>query len=272
MTNNFLDTILQAELDEACVNLAYFRRGIAYRLLSSTSEQALLVEKEGCYDGTIVIAAEQSHGRGRHARSWITQRGDIALSLIMREPLLPRAATLLSLLPALALRDALVSCGLVCYVKWPNDIVVPMQIEQITDYFLHYRKLGGILVENICNDNGISASIIGIGLNIVSKFHHRDTIPHITSVHEQGVAISRAHVLKQLLHALEQRLFTTASSATILGEYRAHCITLGQHVSIDGQTAQAIDINEHGALVVRSGFGEQIIHAGDVHMVRTTKL
>jgi len=128
----------------------------------STNDLAKRLAREGSAEGTVVLAEEQTEGRGTKGRSWYSPRGQgLYASVILR----PRRADL-SLLPLAAgvacleaIREA---TGLEAALEWPNDIV------------WKHRKLGGILCEGEFLGNTVSFAVLGIGLNVGQK---RDDFP-----------------------------------------------------------------------------------------------
>src|SRR5512143_2060350 len=124
---------------------------------SSTNDEALAWAAQGANDLSLVIADEQTAGRGRGGRKWFTPPGSaLAFSLLMRQteqerPHLSRVVGLAALSVASVLR----SYSLPIQVKWPNDILVGG------------RKLAGILIESVWNGEAVDCTVIGIGLNVM---------------------------------------------------------------------------------------------------------
>jgi len=149
----------QAQLEIALSDLPL--GGIRYfKRVSSTNDEAAQWAAEGAADFSLVIAADQTSGRGRVGRTWYTVPGaSLAMSIILYPP-----ENLLSILPrmtalgALAVRDALMKkYHLPAQVKWPNDVL------------LHHRKVSGVLAEAYWNGNELAALILGIGVNIAAS-------------------------------------------------------------------------------------------------------
>jgi BirA family biotin operon repressor/biotin-[acetyl-CoA-carboxylase] ligase len=103
---------------------------------------------------SVVLADEQTAGRGRHGRSWISPPGGLYLSVLLRPNLAAGRAALLPLAVAVAACEALEELGLRARIKWPNDLVVAD------------RKLGGILVEASSDGSRLEAAVVGIGVNL----------------------------------------------------------------------------------------------------------
>jgi BirA family biotin operon repressor/biotin-[acetyl-CoA-carboxylase] ligase len=125
--------------------------------VSSTNDEALAWAAQGADDLSLVIADEQTAGRGREGRKWFTPPGSaLAFSLLMRptEQERPHLSRVVGL-AALSVADVLRSYSLPIQVKWPNDVLVGG------------RKLAGILIESVWNGEAVDCTVIGIGLNVM---------------------------------------------------------------------------------------------------------
>ena len=160
--------------------------------IGSTNNEGLAWATKGAKDLSLVIADEQTAGRGRLDRKWYTPRGTaLAFSLILQptageKPYLSRIVGL----AALAVTDCLRARGLISQIKWPNDIL------------LSGRKVSGILVESIWSGEEIDALVIGIGVNVL-----KDAVPSeelllfpATSLEEfLGPLVERENILRDVL-------------------------------------------------------------------------
>jgi BirA family biotin operon repressor/biotin-[acetyl-CoA-carboxylase] ligase len=279
MSNNQTDEVMwevidervHHELKEAIKNLTHVTSGLGFNKLHSTNDHMLMLEKTGQKSGTVVMAALQTKGRGRLKRPWYMKEGDIALSLLLRPPYIPNNLALLPLTIALALVDTIASLGLRVWCKWPNDIVIENVLEKPTNYFGHYRKIAGILVENVFADDLVSASIIGIGINLTLKDELKATVPHLGSLSDYLPSVCRASCLKHLLSALDQAIisFTKPSPEKILRRYQENCATLGREVMISSPhqlIGYACAIHDDGSLIIDDGQKLHRIFAGDVNL------
>jgi BirA family biotin operon repressor/biotin-[acetyl-CoA-carboxylase] ligase len=121
--------------------------------VGSTNDVLKQAAREGAVEGTVVVAAAQTAGRGRHGRTWISPSGNLFLSILLR----PADRTLLTLLPlaaGVAVAEALEAQGATCRLKWPNDVLASG------------RKLAGILAEASSDRAGLDAVVVGIGINV----------------------------------------------------------------------------------------------------------
>jgi BirA family biotin operon repressor/biotin-[acetyl-CoA-carboxylase] ligase len=131
-----------------------------FKSIGSTNDEAWEWVDAAAPHAALVVAEEQTAGRGRFQRRWITPRGSgLAISLILRSPPLdPQLVHYLSGLGALAVSQALrTRFNLTAQVKWPNDVL------------LSQRKAAGVLVESRWEGVKLSAAVVGIGINIAPE-------------------------------------------------------------------------------------------------------
>ena len=132
--------------------------------IGSTNDEALAWAAEGAGDLSIVIADEQSQGRGRLNRKWYTPKDSaVAFSLILR-PSAPHRSHLSRTvgLAALSIADSCRVLGLAPRIKWPNDIL------------LNNKKTAGILIETVWSGEDVDSLVIGMGINV-----HRESVPPV---------------------------------------------------------------------------------------------
>jgi len=125
-----------------------------FETLGSTSDHLRSRAREGAPQWSVALADEQTAGRGRHGRSWVSPRGGLYLSVLLRPDLPAERGALLPLAVAVAACEAVDELGLRAQIKWPNDLVIGD------------RKLGGILVEATSDGGRLESAIIGIGINL----------------------------------------------------------------------------------------------------------
>jgi BirA family biotin operon repressor/biotin-[acetyl-CoA-carboxylase] ligase len=125
--------------------------------IDSTNLEAIRQAKAGAPEGLVVVAREQTAGRGRLDRTWHSPKDSgLYFSIVLRPQFELNAWPLITLMAALAVLDALMTaCKVKADIKWPNDLCV------------NERKLCGILAETVETDNG-TAAILGIGINLSS--------------------------------------------------------------------------------------------------------
>ncbi|CAA9249932.1 MAG: hypothetical protein AVDCRST_MAG77-2126 [uncultured Chloroflexi bacterium] len=230
------------------------RRIVYLETTGSTNDDARRLAVAGEAEGTVVLADEQTAGRGRSGKSrWLTPAGtSVALSVFLRPPLPPDRLPLLSMLAGVAVVQAVhASTGVRCRLKWPNDVMVGD------------LKLGGILVETALAGAVVAYAIAGVGLNgnvgAASLGPFPDTALRPTSLQDQaGSPVSREAVVTALLQSLDPLYedLLGGRHAIIRERYVASLDTLGRRVvvlDLSGGRAEGIaeDIAESGALIVR---------------------
>lgn len=229
---------------------------VVYReSVGSTMDVAREEAASGAPHGTIVLAEEQTAGRGRRGRGFHSPAGqNIYVTFILRVP-----AELHRRLPVAvpyAVCEAVRATGLDARIKWPNDI------------WARGRKLSGMLIDAESTADGFIA-YPGIGLNVNGD---PTLIPELaesaTSVsRELGYPIQRELLLATICNDLEAALALTPAS--LVEHYRALSLILGLPVTVhptggEPYEATAEGIDESGALIVRTAAGRETVSAADV--------
>lgn len=236
------------------------RRVVAYETIDSTNAVAKRLAAEGAAEGTLVIAEEQTAGRGRLERRWLAPPGTALLfSLLFRPALEVARAAALTMICGLGVRQAIRELtALPAQLKWPNDIV------------LHGRKAGGILTEASTSGGRLQWAVVGIGLNVNLAPSALPAEFGATSIqHQLGRSTSRLKLLQRTLLHIEQRYVGLQAGQSPLDEWAAALETLGQRVqlhiaqgAVEG-IAQAVD--DEGALWLRLDDGQlRQVWVGDI--------
>jgi BirA family transcriptional regulator, biotin operon repressor / biotin---[acetyl-CoA-carboxylase] ligase len=243
-------------------------RVIHYRdSLPSTNELAFRLATEGATHGEVVVADEQTAGRGRRGRGWNSPAGlNLYFSAVLRPELPPQRAAELTLVAAVAVAETLREAGAAAHIKWPNDI----QVEG--------RKIAGILTELSADPDQVNFVVLGVGLNLNAR--RSDFPPEVaevaTSLSEiRAGPVPRALIAAALWTRLEQWLDRHQDEGfePVRQAWAELSSTLGQEIWVRTErrefsgTAEGMD--EAGALLVRLADGglERVI-AGDVEQVR----
>ena len=205
--------------------------------VSSTQRVARdLLESGRARVGHIVVADQQTDGRGRLGRVWTSPPGGLYATFIVPSD------RLLALRAGLAAARALETLGVAVQLKWPNDLVVGE------------RKLGGILIEA-----NADVARVGIGINLTTS-----PLGDATCLLDLGVCADR----DALVHAIHSELVAQESEAGILDSYRTRSATLGRRVRVDagaGRTldGRAVGIDALGRLLVETRDGVDAVSSGD---------
>ncbi len=234
------------------------QRVIYYPSVVSTMVVAKQEAQQGAVEGTVVIADEQTAGRGRLRRVWLSPKGNIALSVI----LYPSVAYLPSLvmLASLAVIHSIEAVtGLKSQVKWPNDVLI------------NGKKVCGVLVESVVRGDIVDYAIIGIGVNVnLRPYDFSEIQTTATSLSDElGRDVSHLNVIRCLLIELERLYLALPAGDSIYQEWRNSLVTLGRRVQVkSGKTIYkgvAESVARDGSLLLRHPDGSlSKIVAGDV--------
>ncbi|MEO9362518.1 MAG: biotin--[acetyl-CoA-carboxylase] ligase [Nitrososphaera sp.] len=236
---------------------------------STQSIAIALAEKNSDVHGAVVIAEQQSSGRGRMKRKWLSPRGGVWASVVLKPSIPTAASTMLPFVAALAVCDAVrQATGLQATLKWPNDVMV------------NGKKAAGILLDLSAEAETVNYAVIGIGINAnvdtsKMKILDRESRPAITSLREElgGREVNRLGLTKLLFEHLERfyNMLEDSGPEKIVAEWRRRSDMLGKNVSVAQQQGRTIDgvaadINDDGSLLVKTGSGEVNVVSGDVHV------
>lgn len=191
--------------------------------IGSTNDRARQLASEGAPEGTLVIAAEQTSGRGRGGRAWHSPaETGLYLSLILRPGSPPDSAPRFALLAAVAGAEALAPfAGGTVLIKWPNDLMLPARPDEPG----RWRKVAGILAEARTLGDQVQEIVVGIGVNVGQGRDDfpAEIAPRATSLYlGAGRRPSRAAVAAALVERLQQwyTLRQERGDAPILDAYR----------------------------------------------------
>ncbi len=246
---------------------------LRFDLLASTNDEAANQARQGAAEGLCVIAREQTAGRGRQGRSWISNAGDgLYFSIVLRPKIAREQLGLITLMTGVAVHDTLTELGLSPDIKWVNDILV------------NDKKISGILAEAVETPTGL-AVIVGIGINVKGQ----PALDTATSI-ETGLSEPGAVATGFLSHATDsiptvettlieklKNWYETLNHDhnTIIDEWsRRSTYFRGKHVRVtlpDSVIEGTTDgLEPNGALRVKLADGSvTVVQAGDVERVRT---
>jgi len=241
-------------------------RGVeAHASIGSTNDRARAPLDEPGGEGRAVVTEEQTAGRGRRGRAWISPPGrNLMMSVAIRPHIAAPDAWQLALAAALAARVACEAWATVA-LKWPNDLVSD-----------DGAKLGGLLLETTIGGDRVTSAVIGIGINVNWA---RDEMPAqiaagATSLGElAGVPIDRVELLAALLDALDAELVAIEAGRSPVARYRDVCATVGSEIAVETASGRvegrAVAIDDRGALVLETAAGSVALTSGEIVRVRT---
>ena len=235
---------------------------VEFDVVDSTNDVAKEMAEAGASSGTLIWAKEQTRGKGRRGRKWISPRGNLCCSIILRPNALPHIAAQLSFVTAVAFGESIYmhlnNVGALSY-KWPNDVLV------------NEKKVSGILLESQVGQLGlVDWVIVGVGAN-VSEFPSISEYP-ATSLKKESVDLGIEEVLVGYSHHLRKWI----STWEIYGFEPVRLAWLGRatglgrsiNVRLPQETLSGIfeSIDETGALILVTPDGERLISAGEVYV------
>jgi BirA family biotin operon repressor/biotin-[acetyl-CoA-carboxylase] ligase len=272
-----------SDLERPPLNAVALRRGLVregglwrdvtvVRSTGSTNSDLVALAGSGTADeGSVLVAEEQTAGRGRLDRQWTAPaRSGLFFSVLLRPAEVPVTRWgWLPLLTGVAVATGLSrSAGVDTALKWPNDLLVTIAGEE--------RKAGGILAERAGDD----AVVVGVGINVTLR-ESELPVPQAGSLALAGaVTTDRDPLLRAVLRSLEEwygRWRAAAGDPTASGlqeTYAAGCATLGRVVRAElpgdrSVTGEAVAIDGDGRLVLATGEGvQEPVGAGDIVHLR----
>lgn len=234
---------------------------LSYDEVDSTNDEARRLAEAGASHGAFLWAKRQSAGRGRMGRVWVSEEGNLFVSVLLKPPVPRERLPELSFVSALAVLETLrpiVGESQALRLKWPNDIL------------LNDRKVGGVLLESFQGADGAMWAIVGLGVNIE---HHPDQVMFpATCLKESGVQIVSAKiVLSRFIHHFIQYydIWMEEGFAPVRAAWRQHGWRLGEEVQVscgeEKVTGRFEDIDEQGRLRLMLPDGaRRIVSAGDI--------
>jgi len=233
--------------------------------IDSTNLEARRRAEAGAPHGSCLVAEQQSAGRGRLDRRWLSPKASALLfSLILRPELQLRRIFALNNLVSLALCRALEKHGgLAPAIKWPNDL------------YLEGRKLAGVLTEFTSRAEAVDHAVVGVGLNVNQppSWLARLDQPAISLKAATGHAWNRAALLAQILEemSLLYDQFTAGGGEELAAEYAQRSLILGLEVTVrEGRAVRrgkAVGFAPDGALLLEENGAVSPVHHGDVSLL-----
>ena len=233
-----------------------------HKRIRSTQRLAISLAKTNIINenGTVILADEQYDGKGRGNKKWISPKGGLWLSLIIKPRIHLDRINILSLLAAISVCEAInETYNLETRIKWPNDIII------------NNKKIAGIIIDSSIYNSNIEYIVIGIGVNIAVDIHKIDSSLASFDLLKQKVTSiqyeikercnDRFLLLKQLLKKIEHYLFLVENeknNTKIIQIYKKFSNTIGKSVyvygkDIKGYCAIAEDIDIDGGLILKRG-------------------
>ncbi|MDY5846440.1 MAG: biotin--[acetyl-CoA-carboxylase] ligase [Bariatricus sp.] len=232
-------------------------------VVDSTNIRAKELGEKGAPHGTLVVAEQQTAGKGRRGRSWVSPPGSsIYMTLLLKPEVEPSRAPMLTLLMAYAIADAFRGeKNLDVQIKWPNDLV------------LNKKKICGILTEMSAEVGYVHYVVIGVGINVNTESFQEEISQTATSLRiEEGVKFQRAELIAAIMQKFEmyyEKFCASGNLSDIMDGYNAILVNKDREVRVlepgNEYNAKALGINETGELIVEKEDGSRTeIFSGEV--------
>jgi BirA family biotin operon repressor/biotin-[acetyl-CoA-carboxylase] ligase len=240
------------------------RKIFSFDTIDSTNTFARSLKGNELSHGTLVIAEEQSAGRGRMNRQWVGETGkNLLFSIVVMPDFSHEKISLLPFAGSLAVSDAIESVtGLSTTCKWPNDVLI------------NNKKVCGMLLETATGAPVIEKVILGIGINVNQEQFPEDLQHKATSLtNECGTTVDRIRLLQLVLEEFENRYAQLAQfpPLQLLNDWKMKALLFGKKITVleseFSYDATAIDLAEDGSLIIKTDDGlTKHIFAGDVSL------
>ena len=236
-----------------------------FESIDSTNTEAVKQARKGAHEGLCITARQQTAGRGRQGRKWISPPDSgLYFSIVLRPQLETRHLPLITLMTGVAVCDALAVFGIKADIKWVNDLLVDD------------KKIGGILAEAVETAGG-TAVIVGIGINLLSDSFPPEIAEIATSIEAvTGERVTRDDLAYALTSEMKKyySILQEGGYAAIIENWSRRS-TYFRGKEVRAVTAEGVfegvtdGLEENGALRVKMADGGlRIIQAGDVHQLR----
>lgn len=233
--------------------------------VGSTNDIAIKMARDGAPEGTVIVADQQTSGRGRRGRVWLNEPGmSVQESIILRPPVGVSELPQVGFVAAVGCADFLAEQGLEARLKWPNDVLVGN------------KKIAGILVEIALSDK-VSAAVVGIGVNV----NHLSFSPELEDIATSiAMLTGKTNCARTLAESLGHHVlraydrYLAMGFVDTLNNWQTRMWGCGEQVEINMERRTICGVingvDNTGALIVRDAKGSaHAIHAGDT--IKTTR-
>jgi len=265
MTNDLPDPIDPEKLKQALAGSLFGENVLYYPSLESTNTLLRSLASQGAPEGTLLVADEQTGGRGRMGRSWLSLPGaNLLFSLLLRPRVEPEQVFALTMILAISAAEVLrTGTGLFTGIKWPNDL------------YAGNRKLAGILTEFGVKGRAVDYVVLGTGLNVHWHPANLEEMrgPATSVWMETGKDFPRAEFLVLILKEFEKsyRSYLRGETDFFYSKWNELSIILGRSIIVETGEAtvrgRAVQIDKSGALILEEEDGAiKRVVCGDVSL------
>jgi BirA family biotin operon repressor/biotin-[acetyl-CoA-carboxylase] ligase len=259
------DTLTAAEVNPFIKTEIIGKNIVHFDTISSTNTKAKELANDNCPNGTIIVSEEQTSGRGRLGRQWVSPKGKgIWMSIILRPDIPPMEAYKVTIIAAAAVHGALTENGVASLIKWPNDIIIDG------------KKICGILTEMNAELSNIHYLVIGIGINVNTESLE---IPEDLKDKASSLKIqTNKHFNRKVLFGsiinhfepLYTQFVSTGSIESSIAVCRENSAVLNRDIllieSNKSTAVKVVDINNNGHLLVQEGSAIREVLSGEVSL------
>jgi len=239
--------------------------------IDSTQNQALKMSKDVAYDGTVIVAAEQTGGKGRDGRKWVSPKGGIWISIILHPKFDISITTLFPIASSLALSLAIEKIfSIKPELKWPNDLTI------------NGKKVAGMLADVSLESNRIENLVLGVGINfdvntkqIEKSLKGTPNFYGVASLRDENQKVKPIQLVQTFLLELEKiyKALNEKQIKKIISEWTSRSSTIGKNVELNTVDSKikgkAIKIDDDGALIVSENNKIHKVIAGDIiHLLK----
>lgn len=233
-----------------------------YDCLDSTNTKAKELAEKGHPSGTLVVAEQQTLGKGRRGRSWESPKGaGIFMTLMLKPDINPNHASMLTLVAAMATAQAITRVTeMPARIKWPNDVV------------MNGKKIVGILTEMSAQFDYINHIVVGIGINVHNEDFPEELAEKAGSLFlECGRRVHRASLIEAFLEEFERVYAVYLETEDMTGlqrEYNSMLVNMGRQVKVldpkEPFEGKAMGITKKGELIVDTWESRKLVSSGEV--------
>lgn len=219
-----------------------------YDTIDSTNMEAKRMAMVNQNAQGLVVAAEQTAGKGRMGRVWESKKTEgLWMSLLLRPNVNIEAAPLITLVAATAMCETLRNLTkLDVQIKWPNDLVI------------HQKKVCGILTEMSSELDQLHYVVLGLGLNVSQTAFDEALKQKATSLYHEGVEVGDKQILRQFLEVFFEyyKAYLKGNVEKVMAFHRLHSATLGKEVrlidKLGERIVEAFDVDDSGGLIIKN--------------------
>lgn len=243
----------------------------SYKCIDSTNTVAKNLAEEGAGEGTAVVALQQTAGRGRLGRSFLSQKGGVYFSIVLKPNLNVNDVVFITVAAAVAAARAIEAVsGKQCFIKWVNDI------------YLNNKKVCGILTEGGFNPDGtLKYAVLGVGINLFEPKNGFPTnLPLAGSVFNKGCKIMLKNRKKEQIIAQFANdffaIYNQLDKKEFIKEYSRRSFLTGKEITFEKQgktyTATVIGIDDDARLVLSLDGKTEALSHGEIQIVGMEQL